>query len=107
MPPRGIKCALTLVSDVKVGDVVVVKQGAKALVVVTNAKKAGILPGSTGELSLHLEHMMSGTNRIRLRGSKGNTLAGIAKNRHGNMDVDEGTPLTAYVDEDIWLLPAN
>ena len=104
---EGDKVALTLVNDVKVGDVVVVKQGAKAIVVVTNAKKAGLLPGSTGELSLHLEQMTSGTNRIRLRGSKGSVLAGIAKIRHGNMDVDEGTPLTAYVDEDIWLPPAN
>jgi len=103
----GDKVALTLVNDVKVRDVVVVKQGAKAFVVVTNAKRAGMLPGSSGELSLHIEQMTSGTNRIRLRGSNGSVLAGIAKIRHGNLDVDEGTPLTAYVDEDIWLPPAN
>lgn len=104
----GDKVALTLVSDIKVGDVVVVKQGAKAVVVVTNAKKAGILPGSTGELSLHLEQMTtSGGIRIRLRGAKGSVLTGIGQMKHGNLDVDEGTPLTAYVDEEIWLPPAN
>jgi hypothetical protein len=103
----GDKVALTLVNDVRVGDVVVVKQGAKAIVVVTNAKRAGMLPGSSGELSLHIEQMTSGANRIRLRGSNGSVLAGITKIRHSNMDVDEGTPLTAYVDEDVWLPPAN
>jgi hypothetical protein len=103
----GDKVALTLASDIKVGDVVVVKQGARAIVVVTNAKKAGMLPGSTGELSLHMEQMTSGANRIRLRGAGGSVLAGIGQVRHGNIDVDEGTPLTAYVDEDIWLPPAN
>ena len=104
---EGDKVPLTLVSDVKVGDVVVVKQGAKAYVSVTNAKKAGMLPGSTGELSLHMEQMTSGGIRIRLRGTKGGVLTGIGQIKHGNIEVDEGTPLTAYVDEDIWLPAAN
>jgi hypothetical protein len=104
---EGDKIPLSLVSDLKVGDVVVVKQGAKAYVSVTNAKKAGMLPGSTGELSLHMEQMMSGANRIRLRGTKGVVLAGIGQIKHGNIEVDEGTPVTAFVDEDIWLPAAN
>jgi biotin carboxyl carrier protein len=103
----GDKVELTLVTDIKVGDVVVVKQGAKAFVVVTNAKKAGMLPGSVGELSLHMEHMTSGETRIRLRGSKGPVLGAIGQMKHGNVEVDEGTPLMAYVDEEVWLSPAK
>ncbi len=103
----GDKVELTLVSDITVGDVVVVKQGAKAFVVVTNAKKAGMLPGSVGELSLHMEHMTSEGNRIRLRGAKGSVLGAVGKMKHGNVEVDEGTPLMGYVDEEIWLPPAK
>lgn len=104
---EGDKVELTLVSDVKIGDVVIVKQGAKAFVVVTNAKKAGMLPGSNGELSLNMGNMMSGGSRIRLRGAKGSVLGPLGQIKHGNVEVDEGTPLLAYVDEDIWLSPAK
>lgn len=103
----GDKVPLALVTDVKVGDVVVVKQGAKAFVIVANAKKAGMLPGSVGELSLHMEHMTSDGNRIRLRGAKGPVLGSVGQIKHGNVEVDEGTRLMAYVDEDIWLSPAK
>ena len=106
---EGDKVELTLISDIKVGDVVVVKQGAKGVAVVTNVKKAGMLPGSTGELNLHLEQMTSDGIRIRLRGSpnRDGVLGPVGRIRHGNVEVDEGTPLRAYVDEDIWLPPAK
>ena len=105
----GDKVPLTLVADLKVGDVVVVKQGAKAVIVVTSAKKSSMLPPSNGELTLHLEELSSGSVRIRLRAgvTRDSTLGALGKLRHSNMEVDEGTPLTAYVDEDTWLSPAN
>ncbi len=103
----GDKVELTLVSDIKVGDVVVVKQGAKAFVVVTNSKKSGMLPGSNGELSLSMGNMTFAGTRIRLRGSKGTVLGSLGQIKHGNVEVDEGTPLLAYVDEDVWLAPAK
>jgi hypothetical protein len=104
---EGDKVDLTLVSDLKVGDMVVVKQGAKAFVVVTNSKKSGMLPGSNGELSLSMGNMTSGVYRIRLRGAKGSVLGPLGQLKHGNVEVDEGTPLRAFVDEDIWLPPAK
>lgn len=52
------------------GDVVVVKAGAKATGTVTNAKKAGMM-GKAGELNMRLEHLKAGDQRVRLRGSKG------------------------------------
>ncbi|MGB7280816.1 MAG: hypothetical protein WBE13_01035 [Candidatus Acidiferrum sp.] len=106
---EGDKVALTLVSDIKIGDVVVVKEGAKAVAVVTHTKKAGMLPGSNGELNIQLKEMLSGGDRIRLRGTpaRDGVLGPLGHIKHGNIEIEEGTPLTAYVDEDVWLLPAK
>src|ERR1700736_256546 len=61
--------ALVLDEDLKVGDVTVVKAGAKALGTVTHAKKAGMM-GKGGELNLRLEYLVTGDSRMRLRGTK-------------------------------------
>jgi hypothetical protein len=105
--------------DLKVGSVVVAKSGSKALGEVTNAKKAGML-GKGGELNIRLNYLKAGDTRIRLRGSKGRegeskqgtaialtVLFGpVGLLKHGkNIEVKEGTPLTAYVDQDIALPP--
>ncbi len=107
--------------DVKVGDVVVAKAGDKAVGEVTNAKKSGHL-GKGGELNIRLNYLKAGDNRIRLRGSKGKEGEGklgtavaltvlfgpIGLLKHGKqVEVKEGTPLKAYVDQDINLPPAK
>jgi len=112
---------LILDEDLKVGDVVVAKAGCKAVGTITNAKKAGML-GKAGELNLRLEHLTVGDQRVRLRGSKGKEGEGkvgtavaltvlfgpIGLIKHGkNVEVKAGTPLSAYVDEDIQLEPAQ
>jgi hypothetical protein len=112
---------LVLDEDIKVGDVVVAKAGAKAVGTITNAKKAGMM-GKAGELNMRLEHLKAGDDRIRLRGSKGKEGEGrqgtaialtvlfgpLGLIKHGkNVEVKAGTPLTAYVDEDIALVPAK
>ena len=104
-----------LAEDLTVGNLVVAKAGAKAVGTVTNVKKAGMM-GKGGELNVRLEHLKAGDTRVRLRGSKGKqgddktgqavaltVLFGpIGLIKHGkNIDVHEGTPLTAYVDEDV------
>lgn len=106
---EGDKVQLTLTSDLKIGDVVVVKQGAKAVAVVTHTKKSGMLPGSNGELSLQIKELLSGSDRIRLRGGSGRdtVLGSLGQIKHGNVEIEEGTPLTVYVDEDVWLSPAK
>src|SRR5260370_9664443 len=100
--------------DLKVGDVTVVKAGAKALGTITHAKKAGMM-GKGGELNLRLEYLVAGDSRMRLRGTKGKegegkvgaTVAltvlfgpsGLIK--HGkNVEIKQETPLLAYVDQD-------
>jgi len=118
---EGDPVTLVLDEDLKVGDVVVVKAGAKATGTITNAKKAGMV-GKAGELNMRLERLKADAQRVRLRGSKGKEGEGkvgtavaltvlfgpIGLIKHGkNVEVKAGTPLTAYVDEDTSLDPAK
>jgi hypothetical protein len=111
---EGDPVNLVLDEDLKVGDVVVARAGAKATGTITNAKKAGMM-GKAGELNMRLEHMKVGDQRVKLRGSKGKEGQGkegtavaltvlfgpIGLIKHGkNVEVKAGTPLTAYVDQD-------
>lgn len=105
---------LVLDEDLKVGDVVVAKAGAKALGMVTHVKKAGMM-GKAGELNMRLEYVIVGDARMKLRGTKGKEGQGkegtavaltvlfgpLGLMKHGkNVDIKEGTPLAAYVDQD-------
>jgi len=105
---------MVLDEDLKVGDVTVAKAGAKALGTVTNAKKAGMM-GKGGELNLRLEYLIVGDSRMRIRGTRGREGEGkvgtavaltvlfgpIGLIKHGkNVEIKEGTPLAAFVDQD-------
>lgn len=112
---------LVLDEDLKVGDVTVAKAGSKAVGTVTHAKKAGMM-GKGGELNMRLEYIVVGDTRMRLRGTKGKEGEGkvgaavaltvlfgpIGLIKHGkNVEVKQGTPLLAYVDQDVTLPPAK
>ena len=112
---------LVLDEDLKVGDVTVVKAGAKALGTITHAKKAGMM-GKGGELNMRLEYLLTGDSRMRLRGTKGKEGEGkvgaavaltvifgpIGLIKHGkNVEIKQGTPLLAYVDQDFTVPPAK
>lgn len=112
---------LVLDEDVKVGDVIVARSGAKALATVSNAKKAGMM-GKGGELNIRLESMRAGDYKVRLRGTKNREGEGkvgtavvltvlfgpVGLIKHGkNIEVKSGTPLTAFVSDDIALPPAR
>ena len=107
--------ALVLDEDIKVGDVVVVKAGAKAVATISNVKKAGYM-GKGGELNVRLEYLKADSIKVKLRGTKGRqgedkTGAAIALTvllgpigffKHGkDIDVKSGTPLSAFVADDI------
>lgn len=111
---------LDLAEDLKVGDVTVAKAGSKAVGSCTNAKKAGMM-GKAGELNVRLEYIKVGDHRVRLRANKGKEGEGkvgtsvaltvlfgpLGLIKHGkNVEVKTGTPLKAYVDEDV-RLPAD
>lgn len=116
---EGDPINLVLDEDLKVGGVIVAKAGAKAVGTVTHAKKAGMM-GKAGELNMRLEYMLIGDERVHIRGSKGKEGEGkegtavaltvlfgpIGLIKHGkNVDVKEGTPLLAYMDQD-YTVPA-
>jgi hypothetical protein len=104
--------ALVLDEDLKIGDVVLIKAGAKAVGTITHAKKAGMM-GKAGELNMRLEYMIVGDSRLRLRGTKGKEGEGkvgatvaltvlfgpIGLIKHGkNVEIKQGTPLLVYTD---------
>src|SRR5712692_2285587 len=112
---------LVLDEDLKVGDVTGCKAGGKALGIMTHAKRAGMM-GEGGELNLRLEYLLVGDTRMRLRGTKGKEGEGkvgtavaltvlfgpIGLIKHGkNVEVKQGTPLLAYVDQDFTVPPAK
>jgi hypothetical protein len=107
--------------DLKVGGVVVIKAGAKAVGIISHAKKAGMM-GKAGELNMRLEYLLAGDTRVKLRGSKGKEGQGkegtavaltvlfgpIGLIKHGkNVEIKSGTPLLAYLDETYTVPPAN
>ena len=104
---------LVLDQDLKIGDIVIAKAGAKAVGTITHVKKAGMI-GKAGELNMRLQYLIVGDTRLKLRGTKGKEGQGkegtavaltvlfgpIGLIKHGkNVDIKEGTPLLAYTDE--------
>jgi hypothetical protein len=108
---------LVLDQDLKIGDIVIAKAGAKAVGTITHAKKAGMM-GKAGELNMRLQYLIVGDTRLKLRGTKGKEGQGkegtavaltvlfgpIGLIKHGkNVDIKEGTPLLAYTDDNFEL----
>jgi hypothetical protein len=104
---------LVLDQDLKVGDVVVIKAGAKAVGTITHAKKAGMM-GKAGELNMRLDYLITDDGHLRLRGTKGKEGQGktgtavaltvlfgpIGLIKHGkDVEIKQGTPLLVYTDE--------
>jgi hypothetical protein len=107
--------------DVKVGQTVVIPKGSHAKAIVSHAHRAGMM-GKGGELNIQLEYLAVADNHVRLRGTKGRegdskvgatvaltVLFGpIGLIKHGKeVQIPAGTPLTAYVEQDIWLPPVQ
>jgi|HubBroStandDraft_6_1064221.scaffolds.fasta_scaffold54699_2 hypothetical protein len=118
---EGDPVEFVLDDDLKVGDSIVVSKGAHALATVTTAKKAGMM-GRPGDLAVQIQYLVVGSNRVHIRGTKGRegdskTGAAVALTvlfgpigliKHGkNVEIPAGSPFTAYVDQDIWLAPAQ
>jgi len=117
----GDPVVFVLDQDIKVSDVIVAKAGSKAFGEVTNAHKSGMM-GKPGDLNIRLDYLKTGDDKIRLRGTKAKegenattstivltVLFGpIGLIKHGkNIDIKQGTQLTAYVSDDITLPPAK
>lgn len=118
---EGDPVTLTLADDLKVGDLVVVKAGAKAVGEVTKSEKAGMM-GKPGQLNIRLDYLRAGDDKIHLRGSKGKegkdgttgtvvltVLFGpLGLIHHGsNIEIKQGQAIKAFVSDDIALLPVS
>lgn len=114
----GDPVALVVTDDVKVGEVVVIKAGAKAVGEITNAAKSEMM-GKGGELNMRLDYVKAGSVKVHLRGTKGaggkdSSSIGLmllcfacAVFHHGKeIKIQKGTALHAYVAEDISLSAA-
>lgn len=117
---EGDPVNFVLAADLTVNSIVVAKAGDRAVGEVVRAKNAGML-GKGGELNIRLDYLTVGTTKVKLRGSRlkeGNNkngsmastilLSPIGLIKHGkNIDVAEGTPLKAYVADDVALVPGS
>lgn len=116
---EGDPVNLVLDQDLKLGDVVIAKAGAKAVGTITHTKRAGMM-GHAGELNMRLEYLLVGDGRLKLRGSKGKEGEGkegaavaltvlfgpIGLIKHGkNVEIKSGTPLAAFTDENFTIPP--
>ena len=117
----GDPVELVLDEDLLVGSAVAARKGSRAVATITNAKKAGMM-GRGGDLSLHLEYLKAGDTRVKLRGVQGRqgddktgatvglviAFGVIGFMKHGKQaEVKEGTPIKAFVDQDVELAPAG
>jgi hypothetical protein len=111
----GDKIPLTLAEDLKDGDTVLVKKGAPAFAVVTEAdgSRGGGVPG---EIAFAVDSLNVNGKRVKLNGSafkEGQDKAGsaialavafplAALLKHGEQaEIKKGTPFTAFVDADV------
>jgi hypothetical protein len=115
----GDPVTLELAHDIRINDVLLVREGAKAVAVITAAKKAGRI-GQGGDLALEVSHVKVGDTRVKLRGVKGEegaskvgtTIAltaavgvfGLPK-RGKNAELPAGSVINAFVAEDVALPP--
>ncbi len=117
---EGDPVVLVLDQDLTVDNVVVARAGCKAFGEVTHAKRAGMM-GKGGELNMRLDYVKVSDTKVKLRGSKGRegddktgtavaltVLFGpIGLIKHGKeIDIKQGTPIKAYVADDVTLPPA-
>jgi hypothetical protein len=111
---EGDAVNFVLAEDVWVGDALVVRSGATAVGEVSHVQRPGFL-GKPAELNVRINYMKVGATRVRLRGTKGKETAGSTGTLGillaplgllmpgKQIEVKEGTHLTAYVDEDVKL----
>ena len=112
----GEPVEFTLAEDLKVGDALVVKHGARVLGTVTEGKESEKKKTPAKQLAIRLDYLRAGAAKIPLRGEqnvKGKRnkeavvagtiflgLSGLLLTSGKKYELPEGTPVKAYVAED-------
>jgi len=115
----GEPVELVLASDLKVGDVIVVKEGARVLGTVVAGKESEKKRNEAHQLAMRVDFLRAGDAKIRLRGQKDAEgkrnkdamiagtiflgLSGLLATSGRHYTIPEGSPVTAYVDEGVEL----
>jgi hypothetical protein len=115
----GEPVEFVLGEDLKIGDYVVARQGTRALGTVAEGKKSERQRREARQLSMRFDHMKVGNAIVTLRGEQANAgkrdagkmvaftilfgLSGLLMSSGKKFIVPEGTPVSAYVDQDIEL----
>ena len=113
----GEPVELVLAQDLKVNDAVVVRQGARVLGTVVAGKESEKKKTEAHGLAMRVDFLKAGDQKIRLRGEKraegkrnkdamvAGTIflgvSGLLMTSGKHYEIPEGSPVTAYVDEDI------
>lgn len=107
--------SLTVTDDVQANGVTVIHAGDHAVAYVSKVQHSGMM-GRPGELSIRLDSLKDNGTKVHLRGSKGREGDGkvgetvvltvlfgpIGLIKHGkNIEINAGSPLTAYVSDDV------
>lgn len=116
----GDPVELVLDEELKIGDAVVARKGARARGTVTLGKESEKKRAGAQKLAIRLEYLKAGDKRVKLRGERGaqgkvNKGAAVGLTlafgltgllfalSQKHFEIPEGTPVTCYVAEDIEL----
>ena len=113
----GEPVELVLAQDLKVNGAVVVRQGARVLGTVVAGKESEKKKAEAHSLAIRVDFLKAGDKKIRLRGEKNAEgkrnkdamvagtiflgVSGLLMTSGKHYVIPEGSPVTAYVDEDI------
>jgi hypothetical protein len=100
----GEPVELTLARDLRVGDVLVAKVGARALGEVISAKKPDFW-GDAGEISIRVKFLRVGDKKVELHGSAAATGNVYVIIRGSQGIIKTGTPVSAFVAAEAEVLP--
>jgi hypothetical protein len=100
----GEPIELTLAEDLKVGDAIVAKAGARALGEVVKGKRPDFW-GEAGEVSLRVHFLRVGDQKVEIRGALGSTGTRYIVIRGSQAIIKAGTLVKAFVAADAEVTP--
>ena len=115
----GEPVELVLSEDIKVGDTLVVRKGARVLGTVVAGKESEKKRQEAHQLAMRVDFLKAGNTKIKLRGEKAAEgkrnknamvegtiflgLSGLLMTSGKHYEIPEGSPVAAYVAEDVEL----
>ncbi|HXJ06440.1 MAG TPA: hypothetical protein VNH65_15150 [Candidatus Acidoferrum sp.] len=102
----GEPIELALAEDLKVGDLVVAKEGARALGEVVKARRPDFW-GEAGEVSLRVHFLRVGEQKVEIRGALGSAGTRYVVIRGSQAIIKAGTQVKAFVAADVEVTPLS